>query len=82
MFLPDTIFMPEKSLIEEYRKLEFDDDALLRTLYKFVRDIEIIDFAESALDSADPNFWLDPCSSSGKYHPPENQGKVVLSGTQ
>lgn len=30
-------------------------------------------FVEQALLEADPMFWKVPCSSSGKYHPPEDQ---------
>ncbi len=32
-------------------------------------------FAVLALMHADPKFWTAPCSSTGKYHPPEDQGE-------
>jgi len=35
-------------------------------------------FTLDALESADPKFWLIPSSSSGKYHPPEDQGEAGL----
>ncbi len=35
-------------------------------------------FTEEALSKADPNFWEAPCSSTGKHHPSEDQGKGGL----
>lgn len=41
---------------------------------------KIRDFVKTALAAAPPEFWTAPASSSGKYHPPEDQvegGTVV-----
>ncbi len=35
-------------------------------------------FTEEALSKVDPKFWEAPCSSTGKHHPPEDQGKGGL----
>jgi len=35
-------------------------------------------FTEEALLKADSRFWLAPCSSTGKYHPPEDRGEGGL----
>ena len=35
-------------------------------------------FVDAALRRADPEFWKAPCSSSGKYHPYEDQGEGGL----
>jgi len=39
-----------------------------------IQDKGILSFVHLALNAADPRFFLDPSSSSGKYHPPEDQG--------
>jgi len=59
--------------IHRYRK-NFDD------CLELVRDKEIREFTRKALQEADPKFWTAPCSSSGKYHPPEDQveGGVII----
>jgi len=41
----------------------------------FIEDKSIKDFVFAVLDVADPRFWTDPSSSSGKWHPPEDQGE-------
>jgi len=38
----------------------------------------IKDFVVEALEHADPKLWVAPCSSTGKYHPPEDQGNGGL----
>lgn len=38
-----------------------------------IQSIDIREFVKMALSKADPMFWKAPCSSSGKYHPPEDQ---------
>lgn len=43
-----------------------------------IRDLEIRKFTKEALDNAPEGFWITPCSGSGRYHPPENQGKGGL----
>jgi len=37
-------------------------------------DKDIKEFTLNALSNADYRFWIYPCSGSGKYHPPEDQG--------
>jgi len=35
-------------------------------------------FVKEALSNADQRFWTDPCSGTGKYHPPEDQGEGCI----
>ncbi len=39
-----------------------------------IKSKAIREFTEQALDAVDDNFYTEPCSSSGKFHPPEDQG--------
>ena len=48
-------------------------ELLYKTL-KEISDPEVKGFVCTALDHAPEQFWTDPCSGSGKYHPPEDQG--------
>lgn len=41
-------------------------------------DSNIKIFTKAVLDNAPEQFWLCPSSSSGKYHPPEDQGEGGL----
>jgi hypothetical protein len=43
-----------------------------------IKDGKILAFAKAALDSADPMFFFAPCSSSGRFHPPEDNGQCGL----
>jgi len=43
-----------------------------------IKDLEIKGFVKEALDNAPLGFWTTPCSGTGKYHPPENQGEGGL----
>lgn len=43
-----------------------------------IKDKTIIDFTLKALNAANEEFWHVPSSSSGKYHPPEDQGEGGL----
>jgi putative nucleotidyltransferase with HDIG domain len=43
-----------------------------------IQDENILRFTKFILSKADPLFWTSPCSSSGKFHPPEDQGKSGL----
>jgi len=45
---------------------------------KEINDSEIRNFVKIALDNAPEGFWHTPCSGTGKYHPPENQGDAGL----
>lgn len=47
----------------------------LNDCLELIQSPKIKSFTEKALSGADPGFWKDPCSGSGKYHPPENQVK-------
>ena len=53
---------------------DFDD------CLELIKNQEIRLFVQKALQKADPYFWTDPCSSSGKYHPPEDQveGGIII----
>ncbi|MFH1065171.1 MAG: hypothetical protein V1734_01555 [Nanoarchaeota archaeon] len=39
-----------------------------------IKDAEVRTFTESALEAVDDKFYTEPASSSGKYHPPEDNG--------
>lgn len=43
-----------------------------------IKDDEIRTFVKEVLDNAPIGFWEIACSGTGKYHPPENQGKFGL----
>ncbi len=43
-----------------------------------ISDLEVRGFVKEVLDNAPEGFWNTPCSGSGKYHPPENQGNGGL----
>lgn len=45
---------------------------------KRIKDDDIRKFTTTALDNAPKAFWIIPASSSGKYHPPEDQGEGGL----
>lgn len=42
---------------------------------KKIKDEEIKNFVKRALDNAPEEFWIIPCSMTGKHHPLENQGE-------
>lgn len=51
-----------------------------------IQDSKIIEFTQKALNNVPNEFWTAPCSSSGKNHPPEDQGeggivRHILKGT-
>jgi putative nucleotidyltransferase with HDIG domain len=50
----------------------------LYTQLKEIQDNEIRNFVKEVLDHAPEGFWHTPCSGTGKYHPPENQGDAGL----
>ena len=61
-------------------KMEINEN-LRKMLYSKISEIgnlEIRKFVKEALDYAPKDFWITPCSGSGKYHPPENQGNGGL----
>ena len=39
-----------------------------------INDFDVRNFAVNAFHEVDSLFWDSPCSSSGKYHPPEDNG--------
>lgn len=43
---------------------------------KEIKDEEIKSFVKNVLDKSDEGFWKIPCSMSGQWHPPENQGEA------
>lgn len=55
-------------------KTNFEDCILL------IESEKIKNFVKKALEKAPPEFWKAPCSSTGKYHPPEDQieGGIIV----
>jgi len=47
-------------------------------LLKKIKNEEIRNFTKEVLDHAPKQFWSAPSSSSGKHHPPEDNGKGGL----
>jgi len=45
---------------------------------KEIKDPNIKNFVKEFLNQAPKEFWHSPCSGTGKYHPPENQGDAGL----
>ena len=43
-----------------------------------IKDAEIRRFVAAVLNNAPEGFWTTPCSGTGKWHPPENQGEGGL----
>jgi putative nucleotidyltransferase with HDIG domain len=43
-----------------------------------IKDKSIVNFVSNAFNSASPKFWVSPCSSSGRFHPPEDNGEGGL----
>lgn len=48
-------------------------DTFLEDLAK-IKDNNIRTFTESVLEAVDDKFYTEPCSSSGRFHPPEDNG--------
>ena len=59
------------------------NEILKQRLYdqaKRIKDPDIRKFTTTALDNAPAEFWIAPCSSTGKHHPPEDNvdgGSVI-----
>ena len=51
---------------------------LLEKEIQEIKSEDIRKFVEEALAKADPKFWESPCSSSGRRHPPEDNGRGGL----
>lgn len=49
-----------------------------RSELQLIEDKSIRDFTEYALSKAPAYFWINPSSSSGKYHPPQSNGQGGL----
>lgn len=57
------------------RRLGIIDQGIqLRDLVGLIVNTPVKDFVYEALTEAHPDFWKCPASSSGKYHPPEDNG--------
>jgi len=67
--------MPDSELLRAYFE---DPKELFLAEVDSIKSPEIRRFTLEVLDAADPQFWLVPSSSSGKYHPPEDQGEGGL----
>lgn len=48
------------------------------SVINYIKDPDIQEFVNHALDRADSRFWKAPASSTGKYHPPEDNGEGGL----
>jgi len=59
--------------MEEFRDAE-DCKFWIEKEVKKIQDKNIKEFTEAAFIGAAPEFWIAPCSSSGKHHPPEDNG--------
>lgn len=62
---------------------EFSEQAIesVRLIQKEIEKIvseDIKNFTYQAFGEVDPKFWTSPASSSGKYHPPEDNGEGGL----
>ena len=57
--------------------MNFGKDYLFKEV-EGIKDDKIKKFVITVLDNANPEFWKAPSSSSGKYHPPEDQGERGL----
>ena len=62
---------------------EFSEQTIesVRLVQKEIEKIisgDIKDFTYQAFGEVDPKFWTSPASSSGKYHPPEDNGEGGL----
>jgi len=53
------------------------DKRILKTT-KLIKDGELRRFIDGFLERIPTKFWTVPSSSSGKYHPPEDNGKTGL----
>lgn len=61
--------------------IEVDNEEIKGRFYEEIEDIrneEIRDYVEEVSDNAPEEFWSSPASSSGKYHPPEDNIKGGL----
>jgi hypothetical protein len=52
-----------------------DCKSLLYEKVDLIKDKELAGLVKTILNTADGGFWIAPSSSSGKYHPPEDQGE-------
>lgn len=55
-----------------------DSKELMQREVNKIRDPSILSFVTSAFDHADSKFWTSPCSSSGRFHPAEDNGEGGL----
>ncbi|EKD52697.1 MAG: hypothetical protein ACD_61C00271G0004 [uncultured bacterium] len=72
--------MKEKLKVKNSELSEATTESL-RLIQKEVEKIvskDIKDFTYQAFGEVDENFWIAPASSSGKYHPPEDNGEGGL----
>lgn len=72
--------MPE---VDERKTVELDNEELKAKFSEEVEDIEseeIREYVEKVSENAPKEFWESPASSSGKYHPPEDNvdGGLVI----
>lgn len=63
-----------KSEFESVNEVERASKELLYSEVEMIESEDIREFVKLALADAEPEFWLVPASSTGKYHPAEDNG--------
>lgn len=63
---------------EKLRRYFQEGKSLFLAEAEAIKSTDIRRFTLEALDAVDPRFWTIPSSSSGRYHPPEDQGEGGL----
>lgn len=56
--------------------MDFKKDLYKKT--ELIHSKSLIKTVKTILDNADEGFWSDPCSTSGRFHPAEDQGEAGL----
>jgi len=55
-----------------------DAKELINKKIEKIQNVYIKGFTQIAFNKADPAFWICPCSSSGRFHPPKDNGEGGL----
>lgn len=63
---------------EEFPEKSSESVALIQKEIEKISSEDIKDFVYQAFSEVDKKFWISPASSSGKYHPPEDNGEGGL----
>jgi len=64
----------------DFKKARVGGWKLVEPILKTIKNRSIRRFTEDALTNSSNGFWVSPCSSTGEYHPPENQvaGGIII----